>query len=452
MDVSTQAVTGSAPREGNRSLKIAFVVHRFPSLPETFILNQITGLLDRGHQVDIFATMPREDVAVHPDVERYNLLQRTSNVTVPQNLLVRAIRAPALLIAHARHPALLRATNIARYGRKAVSLRTLYTAAQFLTRYDIVHCQYGTNGEAVGALLKEMGLQRKIVTTFHRFDIRLAQDRGIGLFRRLLAQGDCVIAISESNRRQLLEWGFDPAKVVYHPVGIDCRVFAPIPQPSNDPGRKINIVTVARLVPQKAVHNGILAVSKLVRDRPDLRLRYEIAGGGPLHEDLKALIGHLGLETVVRLHGPLRQEAVFEILRRGHIFLLPSIDEITPVALMEAQAMGLPAIATTVGSTSEVVLDERSGFLVPPEDVEALAAKLRLLVEQPQLRVALGQYGSDYVRARFDINVLNDRLVQIYWRVLGGDLPIDINDAAWKTEGASMSDAFTSRTSVEGRT
>jgi len=451
--VSTQAVTGRAPRGGNGPLKIAFVVYRFPSLSETFILNQITGLLERGHEVDIFATLPRKDEAVHPDVERYNLLQRTRNVVVPQNLFVRAVRAPALLIAHAqRHPALLRATNIARYGRKAVSLRALYTAVPFLTRYDIVHCQYGPNGETVGALLKELGLQRRIVTTFHRSDIRLGQHQGIGLFRRLLAQGDCMIAISEYNRRQLLDWGFDPAKVIYHPVGIDCRIFARVPRLPSDSNGEIKIITVARLVPQKAIHNGILAVSKLVRDQPDLRLRYEIVGGGPLHEDLKTLIGRLGLEGVVHLHGPLRQDGVFEILRRGHIFLLPSLDEITPVALMEAQAMGLPAIATTVGSTSEVVLDERSGFLVPPGDVEALVAKLRLLVEQPQLRVAFGQYGSRHTLARFDVNVLNDRLVQIYRRVLGGDLPIDINDAAWKTEGASMSGTFTAGAPVEGRT
>jgi colanic acid/amylovoran biosynthesis glycosyltransferase len=258
-----------------------------------------------------------------------------------------------------------------------------------------------------------------------------------------------VIAISEPNRRQLLEWGFDPAKVVYLPVGIDCRVFTGVPRPSYDSSREISIITVARLVPQKAIHNGILAVSKLLRNQPDLRLRYEIVGGGPLHEDLQALIKHLGLEGVVHLHGPLRQDAVFEILRRGHIFLLPSIDEVTPVALMEAQAMGLPAIATTVGSTNEIVLDGRSGFLVPPEDVEALAVKLRLLVEQPHLRAALGEFGGHYVRAHFDINVLNDRLVEIYRHVLGGNLPIDNSNAAWKTE-ASTSGAFTAGTSVKG--
>jgi len=412
-------------REVDGPLTIAFVVDHFPALSETFILNQITGLLDRGHSVDIFARYPRSENIVHTDVERYGLLRRTRRIATPQSPFVRALKAAGMLAVHApRRRALLRAVNVARYGHAAIGLHLLYTVVPFLNRYDIVHCQYGHVGEAIGAVLKELGLQRKLVTTFHRFDIRLAQTNGIGIFRRLLAQGDCFIAISEYNRQQLLAWGFDPAKIVYHPVGIDRRIFARVPQPADDSGHDIGIITVARLVPEKAIHNGILAVSKLLRGRPDLRLRYEIVGGGPLYGELTELIGHLGLESIVRLHGPLRQDAVFEILRRGHIFLLPSNDEITPVALMEAQAMGLPAIATTVGSTSEVVLDERSGFLVPPGDVDALAAKLRLLVEQPQLRAALGQYGSRHALARFDVNVLNDRLVRIYQRVLNGDLPV----------------------------
>ena len=241
-------------REVDGPLTIAFVVDHFPALSETFILNQITGLLERGHAVDIFATMPRKDEAMHPDVERYGLLQRTRNITYPQNLLERVVRATGLLIAHVpRYPALLRVMNMSRYGGPAPSLRVLYPAAHFMKRYDIVHCQYGHNGEAVGALVKELGLQRRIVTTFHRFDIRLAQREGIGIFRRLLAQGDCFIAISEYNRQQLLAWGFDPAKIVFHPVGIDCRVFARVAQPADDFGHDIGIITVARLGDRKSV-------------------------------------------------------------------------------------------------------------------------------------------------------------------------------------------------------
>lgn len=449
--MSKKAVAGSYPRGGSGPLRIAFVVDRFPSLSETFILNQITGLLEGGHTVDIFATHQARAAVVHADVERYGLVQRTRNVVLPQNLLTRAVKGAGLLALHApRHPALLRALNVARYGRSAIALHMLYTAIPFLTPYDIVHCQYGTNGEAVGAVLKELGLQRRLVTTFHGEDLRLAERRGAEPFRRLLRHGDCFIAISDYSRQRLLQLGVDPAKLVHHPVGIDGRLFHRIPQLLNT-GDDVVIITVARLVPEKGIQNGILAVARLLRDQPDLRLRYEIVGGGPLHGELKLLIGRLGLNEIVRLHGPQRQDTVFDLLRRSQIFLLPSIAEVLPVALMEAQAMGLPAIATKVGGTGEIIVNEMSGFLVPPGDVDALAAKLRLLVDQPRLREELGQSGSRNILTHFDVNVLNDALVQIYQRVLDGDLPIDINHAAWKTESASMPSALTAGTSVEGR-
>ncbi len=330
-----------------------------------------------------------------------------------------------MLIAYVpRRPALLRAMNVRRYGRAAISLRALYSALPFLTRYDIVHCQYGTNGEAVGALLKELGLQRRLVTTFHGYDTRLAEREGIRPFRRLLGQGDCFIAVSGYNHRQMLALGIDPAKLVLHPVGIDCRLFAFVSRTPKDAKREgVNIATVARLVPQKGLHFGISAVSRLLQAQPDLRLRYDILGGGPLHDDLTALIGQLGLRGIVHLHGPQRQDAVIDALRRSDIFLLPSTAEALPVALMEAQALGLPAVASAVGSSSDIVLDGKSGFLTPPGDVDALTVKLRFLIEQPQLQLSLGQAGSRHVRMHFDIDVLNDRLVQIYRKVLDSSPP-----------------------------
>lgn len=400
-------------------------------MSETFILNQITGLIDRGHTVDIFARYRWNEDVVHPDVERYGLLERTRHFTLPRNPLARAAMGAGMLIANVPgRPALLRAMNVVRYGRSAISLQLLHAAVLFQRRYDIVHCQYGTNGEVIGSALKELGLQQRLVTTFHGTDIRLAQRQGIGVYRRLLTQGDCFIAISDYSRRQLLAWGADPHKVVEHPVGIDCRLFARAPQASNDAVHDIGIVTVARLVPEKAIHNGILAVSKLLRDRPDLRLRYDIVGEGPLRAELTGLIRRLGLDGVVRMRGPLQQDSVIEILRRSDIFLLPSIAEVLPVVLMEAQATGLPVIATRVGAVDEIVLDERSGFLVPPGDVDAVAEKLQLLVAAPHLRGEFGENGRRHVMERFDVNVLNDRLVQIYRRVLAGSLPIDIEDLA----------------------
>jgi len=390
------------------------VADRFPALSETFILNQITGLLDRGHEVDIFATNPLPEAVSHPDVERYGLRSRTREVVYPRNLFLRGVKAAVLLAGHgSRRPALWRTINVARFGRAALGFRILHTAVPFLKPYDVVHCQYGTNGEAVGAVLKELGLQRTLVTTFHRYDLRVAERDGRA-YPRLLARGDCFLAISDYSRRWMVRFGVDPAKIVLHPVGFDGRMFPSPVLRTPDPTREVVAVTVARLVPQKALHTGIHAVSRLLRDHPDLRLRYEIVGGGPLLEELAALIRSLGLDGVVHLHGPLSQDGVRDALRRSDLFILPSEDEVLPVALMEAHAAGLPAIATRVAATDEIVLHGRSGFLIPPGDMDALAAQLKILIEHPSLRVQMGAEGRRHVLAHFDVNVLNDRLVEIY--------------------------------------
>ena len=410
------------PRAASQDmLKIAVVVNTFPSVSETFILNQITGLLDRGHSVDIVASRVRRNVVLHPDVRRYNLLSRTHTIHTPAGLFKRSVRAAGLIIACLpRDPRLLRTLDVFHYGRPALTLRPLYTSIPFLTRYDVVHCQYGPNGEAVGALVKRLGFQQRLVTTFHRYDLRLAEEQGSTIFEELRRQGDCFLSISSHTREALLRLGFDPAKIVYHPVGIDTRLFLPSDRAASRSSRQVRIATVARLVPQKDLHTGIRAIARLVRTVPGLQVRYDIVGGGPLRDELTQLAEALGLGGVVHFHGPLPQDRVVEILGLSDIFLLPSRDEVLPVSLMEAQAMGLPAIASAVAATAEIVLDGRSGFLVPPGDPDAIAAKLQLLIEHPERRGEFGLRGRRHIVAHFDIDILNDRLVEIYRRVVAG--------------------------------
>lgn len=408
-------------RANDTPLKIAFVVDRFPRLSETFVLNQITGLLDRGHAVDIFATKPREDKSVHPDVERYGLLKRARYIGVPTSRLGRVMKAVALIGGHFhRNPtAIVKSLNVLKYGKAALSLRMLFTAAPFGKRYDIVHCQYGTNGTAVGALLKELGIQHTLVTTFHRYDIRLAETNGTA-FRPLIVHGDCFLAISEHNHARLVDLGIDPRKIVYHPVGIDCRRFAGSDLRPSARGEPVRLVTVARLFPEKGLQYGIQAISRLLRRRPKLRLEYEILGDGPLRVELDEMITALGLAHVVRLRGPQQQGAVVEALRQSHIFLLPSLDEVLPVSVMEAHALGLPVLATSVGSLHELVLDGVTGYLVPPADVGAFEEKLEHLISRPDTCATMGTAGSRHIREHFDVDVLNDKLVDIYHRVIDG--------------------------------
>ena len=120
----------------------------------------------------------------------------------------------------------------------------------------------------------------------------------------------------------------------------------------------------------------------------------------------------------MHLLGEKTPDQVAAILQQSHFFILPSIAEALPVALMESQAVGLPAIATLVGSTDRIILEGKSGYLVPSMNINALSEKIEFLLQQPESWPEMGKVGRKNVKKYFDGNMLNDRLVDVYNELL----------------------------------
>ena len=400
-------------------MNIAFIVDEFPSISQTFVLNQITGLLERGHEVDVYARHVRSEQQQHADVLRYGLLERTRKLTCPNDRWVRFIGGVDLCARKLRvNPrAVCRSLNVFRYGRTAASLTLLFESAPFFRSYDIVHCQFGHNGR-FGARLKELGLQKKLVVTFHGWDIRKGVSEGGAIYSDVWDQADCLIAISEYNREHLLRLGGDPEKIVYHPVGIDCKRFCCKRQPARAPGDPVRILSVARLVKDKGLEFGLRAVQQLRCQRPDIALRYDIIGEGALRPSLQRLIDDLALGECVRLLGARSQDEVIAALQASDILLAPSLAEALPVSLMEAHAAGLPVVATRVGSVHQIVRDGVSGFLVAPGDAAGLCGPLLELSDHSEMRIEMGRQGRRHVEHHYNIDRLNDRLVGLYQELL----------------------------------
>jgi colanic acid/amylovoran biosynthesis glycosyltransferase len=408
-------------------LRIAFLVTEFPSLSQTFVLNQITGLLDRGHDVHIYADFPGPGSSLHSDVARYRLLERTRYYpAVAGNRVLRALRALALLVRHfAGGPkVLLRSLNCRAYGREASSLRLLHWAIPFLGRgpYDILHCHFGPNGERA-ALLRRIGaVGGKIVTTFHGADLRYGLAHRGEVYARLREDGDLYLTISEYNRRSLEEIGFDPARMLGHRMGVDLRRFPcrwDAGGTTRPEGQPFTILTVARLAEVKGIEYGLRAIHQLCKLRPGLAVRYNIVGEGALRGKLETLAAELAPAEVVTFLGGLDHEGVASRMQEADVFLLPSLAEALPVVLIEAQATGLPVVATDVGATGEAIIDGQSGFLVPPADAAAIADRLAYLADQPELWPQMGRAGRRHATANFDLDMLNDRLVAIFRELAG---------------------------------
>jgi colanic acid/amylovoran biosynthesis glycosyltransferase len=185
-----------------------------------------------------------------------------------------------------------------------------------------------------------------------------------------------------------------------------------------DPGEAVTILTVARLVEKKGLEYGIRAVARLKAAHSSVR--YRIAGDGELRPRLQSLIRELDLESEVTLLGSRTMAQVAELYRSSHLFLLPSVTagdgdmEGQGLVLQEAQAAGLPVVSTRHNGIPEGVRDGETGFLVPERDPAALAERLSYLVEHPEVWPAMGRAGRALVEAEFDIEILNDRLVDIY--------------------------------------
>ena len=399
-------------------MNLAFIVNNFPTLSETFILNQITGLLEMGHDVEIFAESNLNEKKVHLDVKKYSLMQRVHYFDMPTNKIRRVLKAIYLIITNLHRSPLkmLNSLNIFKYGKYALSLQLFYCAIPFLHKnFDIIHCHFGYNGN-IGACLKQIGIIKgKLITMFHGSDIRLGLEERRDFCRQLFKSGDCFLAISDYNYKNLVRFGADPQKIVFHAVGIDLNKFSYRGQSAvlEHPNSLI-ILTVARLIEEKGLQYGIQAISKLLKWNSELCLEYHIVGTGPLEGELKKIAEELNLGETVRFLGSLRQEEVMREMQQADIFLLPSIAEALPVVLMESQAVGLPVVATSVGSVSQALINGRSGFLVPERNVEALAEQLQYLIEHPEIRLEAGRIGHAFIKEHYDIRNLNKRLLEIY--------------------------------------
>lgn len=398
-------------------MKIAFLVGEFPTISETFILNQITGLIDLGHDVEIFANEGNFNGKKHADVLSYNLRNRVHYFNVPAQRIKRIVKATSLIITnfHKSPTKILKSLNIFKYGKQALSLNLLYAVINFLDKdFDIIYCHFGPIGN-LGVCLKQIGIKGKVVTMFHGADIRLGIEKGGSYYKKLFEDGDCFLAISRYNYKNLVRFGADPKKIISHPVGIDTNIFASSPTKEL---KETIILTVARLVEDKGLNYGLKAIKLLKEKNPGLKFKYRIVGDGPLKNSLKEIVKYLSLNNIVDFLGALEQKKVTKEMKKSHIFFLPSIAEALPVVLMEAQSMRLPVVATQIGGIPEAIVDNKSGYLVPARDIKTMAEKMEYLIKNRRVRIEFGEYGRKFVKEHFNITRLNLRLTNIFRNLL----------------------------------
>src|SRR5258708_2372974 len=212
-------------------MRVAFCLNVFPVTSETFVLNQIIGLLNRGHEVDVFSQSRNTTDVWHPDVEKNRVLERTTYAERPSGRAIRVIKAGCAL-AKASLQGRFRfwsALDGRRFGRQALNLSLACRAAPFLSLspYDVVQCHFGPAGIFAQTLRDVDALRGPMITMFHGYATSLyVQQHGPGVYQHLFARGDLFTCPSEFVRKRLITAGCPAEKVQRFQLGTDLpRVF-----------------------------------------------------------------------------------------------------------------------------------------------------------------------------------------------------------------------------------
>lgn len=292
-------------------------------------------------------------------------------------------------------------------------------------RPALIHAHFGIDG--VYALPLAKRLRVPLVTTFHGFDATLANGyflcspawANYPLFRRQLArQGAVFLCVSSFIRDRVLAMGFPEERTHVHYIGIDLestRVRAPDQETPM-------ILHVGRQVAMKGTVYVIRAFARLAQQIPDVEL--VIIGDGPLRKRMQSLAQSLGLAERIRFLGALPHQQVMTWMRKAAMLVLPSVrtrtgrNEGLGMVLLEAAATGVPMIGSRQGGIPEAIIDGETGLLVSERNDEELAAAMNTLLNDPAMRLHMGQQARTLVERRFDIRRQTAKLERHYENTL----------------------------------
>jgi colanic acid/amylovoran biosynthesis glycosyltransferase len=391
-------------------LALTYFSLSFPELTQTFVFNEMKRLRDIGTEVDVVAMRPPSgDISDLP--YRYGFgdsivyIDAASRPSRAHRFMAAARSTLSLLATgHGRH--------LARYLSERADRprwRTLALAAQLArTQPAIVHCHFGTAGREI-ARLRALGLTgAKLTTVFHGYDLTQYLDgKPSETYRELFDEVDLMLPISDLWRQRLIELGADEQKVATVRLGIDCDAFE-FRARGLAPGEPVRIISVGRMTEKKGHRYTIEAVANLAARRPDLDIRLDVVGNGPLLKQMREMVARLGIGNRIVLHGGLTNGEVRELLEQAHVFVLHSVTandgdmEGIPVSIMEAMAMGLPVVSTRHSGIPELVADGVSGFLVEERDVATTAEAIERLADDPELVARMGREGRAIVERDYN--------------------------------------------------
>jgi D-inositol-3-phosphate glycosyltransferase len=310
-------------------------------------------------------------------------------------------------------------------------------------RYDILHSHYWLSGLAALELRSRWGIP--VIQMFHTLAAmknRVARngeesgsDTRLEAEGRLLRQADRIVAATQAELAQF-QWLYhaDTRRVAVIPPGVDTDHFYPIPDDearefAGVPPKKRMILFVGRMEPLKGIDSLLQAIAILRADDPSLGtdLCLAVIGGEPDDDGvteteetarLQEMRRDLHIEDMVTFLGRRAQDTLPYYYSAAEIVVVPSHYESFGLVALEAMACGTPVVASETGGLVFLVRDGETGFHVPTGDPEALADRLRQLLQDELLRERLGRQAAEYAR-RYAWPLIADQIIDLYHGTVG---------------------------------
>lgn len=333
----------------------------------------------------------------------------------------------------ARNRARIPWRNVMEPGQLYHAGRFEYQAAQMVAHEGIhlIHSHFAWP-EGFGGILTQASTARPLVASLRGTDILLDKTIDYGrresasyerALRRLLGAADRTVYFSRYMRDQAVALGARPEATRVIRKGVDLSHFLPADdrpalRQALGLGTRPMILTVAGLIPRKGIHHVLEALARL----PTHDFTFVVCGEGPERARLEALSATLGLSDRTRFVGQIDRSLIPRYFAACDVFVLASSLEAAGNVLFEAMAAARPIVCTASGGPPEYVRNGETGFVVPVNDPQAMAARIRELLDDGVLQERLGREGRRHTVGEFDFRRMVADLLDVYEEVLRAPL------------------------------
>jgi colanic acid/amylovoran biosynthesis glycosyltransferase len=403
-------------------LKIAILIPEFPSQTHAFFWREIQAL--RSLNVDVVLVSTRRPSA---DACRHDFAAQAAQETIylfPPDWVsdtIFLLLHPGGVIQALRYIFNLQESS---WTQRLSAMLLLLPAARLCrlahaTNFNHLHVHSFANSAHVAALAKLLGGS----------EFSLALHGDLEVYGKDHASkvkiASFIRCVTLPLKQSLLDRAvLPPSKIHLLWMGVDTKQFSPKERPIRLKENPFRMLTVARLHVNKGHRFALQAVQKLKGCGMDVR--YTIVGDGPAQESISDQVKSLGLSDVVEMVGTKSEADIFRLLQSSDALLLTSVGmgEAAPVAVMEAMACALPVVCSVIGGTRDMINHGHDGFLVPQEDVDAIATCIMQLIDNPELALQIGKAARIRAVQSFDSHALAQMLTRF---VASGDSCVQLD-------------------------